>query len=63
VLSAIHGGTGGTTDGSDGGLAERIDHLLSLPPGKLHVVGLALAAYAVLEGVEAVGLWLQSSTA
>lgn len=59
VLSAIHGGTGGVTDGSEGGLASKVDDVLNFSPEKLHLVGLALGAYAIMEGVEAVGLWLQ----
>jgi uncharacterized membrane protein (DUF2068 family) len=59
ILSAIHGGVGGPTRESNGAFVNRIDDLLSLPRGRLHLVGLVLAAYAVLEAVEAVGLWLQ----
>src|SRR5215218_6478808 len=59
ILSAIHGGVGGPSHESNGGFVHRIDDLLSLPRGRLHLVGLVLAAYAVLEAVEAVGLWMQ----
>jgi Predicted membrane protein (DUF2127) len=59
VLGAFHGGLGGPTRDGDGGFVHHIDDFLSMSPGKLHLVGLALAAYAVLEGVEAVGLWMQ----
>jgi uncharacterized membrane protein (DUF2068 family) len=59
ILSAIHGGVGGPTHESDGGFAHEIDNLLSLPPGRLHLIGAVLAAYALLEAVEAVGLWRQ----
>jgi uncharacterized membrane protein (DUF2068 family) len=59
ILSAIHGGVGGPTSESNGAFIHRIDDLLSLPRGRLHLVALVLAAYAVLEAVEAVGLWLQ----
>lgn len=59
ILSAIHGGVGGPTRESNGAFLHRIDDLLSLPRGRLHLVGVVLAAYAVLEAVEAVGLWLQ----
>jgi uncharacterized membrane protein (DUF2068 family) len=58
ILSAIHGGVGGPTSESNGAFVHRIDDLLSLPRGRLHLVGVVLAAYAVLEAVEAVGLWL-----
>ncbi len=37
----------------------RIDDLLNLPADKLHLIGLALAAYALLQAAEGVGLWLQ----
>ena len=59
VLDAIHGGLGGTTHGSEGGFVDKLDSLLNSGRGTLHLVGAALAAYAVLEGVEAVGLWFQ----
>jgi uncharacterized membrane protein (DUF2068 family) len=59
ILSAIHGGVGGPSAGSDGSFVHRIDDLLSLPRGRLHLVGVVLAVYAVLEAVEAVGLWVQ----
>jgi uncharacterized membrane protein (DUF2068 family) len=59
ILSAIHGGVGGPTGESNGAFLHRIDDLLSLPRGRLHLVGVVLAAYAVLEAVEAVGLWMQ----
>jgi uncharacterized membrane protein (DUF2068 family) len=59
VLSALHGGLGGATDGSGGGIAHKIDDVLSLSPGSLKLVGVVLAAYAVVEGIEAVGLWMQ----
>jgi uncharacterized membrane protein (DUF2068 family) len=59
ILSAIHGGVGGPSHERDGSFVHRIDDLLSLPSGRLHLVGAVLAAYAVLEAVEAVGLWMQ----
>ena len=59
VLGAIHGVLGGPTHESDGGFVTEIDDLLSWPKDRLYLIGLALAAYGVLELVEAVGLWLQ----
>jgi uncharacterized membrane protein (DUF2068 family) len=59
ILGAIHGGVGGPTSESDGGFVHRIDDLLSLPADRIRLIGVALAAYALLEGVEAVGLWMQ----
>ena len=59
VLGALHGGLGGPTADGDGGFVHRIDDLLNLPADKLHLIGLALAAYALLQAAEGVGLWLQ----
>jgi len=59
VLGALHGGLGGPTSDSDGGFVHRIDDLLNLPDGKLHLIGLALGAYALLQAAEGAGLWLQ----
>ena len=59
VMGAIHGVLGGPTHTSDGGFVHEIDDLLSWPKDRLYLTGLALAAYAVLELVEAVGLWRQ----
>jgi uncharacterized membrane protein (DUF2068 family) len=59
ILDGLHAAFGGFTTGGQGGFIERIDDLLSFSPGKLHLIGAVLAFYAILEGVEAVGLWLQ----
>ncbi|MDX6583804.1 MAG: hypothetical protein QOI10_2988 [Solirubrobacterales bacterium] len=59
VLGALHGGLGGPTAESNGRFVDRIEHLLNLPHDKLQLIGLALAAYALVQGAEAVGLWLQ----
>ena len=58
ILDAIHAALGGSTH-DDGGFVHRIDDLLSLSPGKLDLIAAVLAAYAVVEAVEAVGLWRQ----
>jgi uncharacterized membrane protein (DUF2068 family) len=58
VLGAIHGVLGGPTHDGDGAFVAEIDDLLQWPKDRLHLTGLALAAYALLELVEAVGLWL-----
>jgi uncharacterized membrane protein (DUF2068 family) len=60
VLAALQGGVAGgpvQTRGHVGILGE-LDKLFSLRAHTLYVVGIALLAYAALEGVEAVGLWL-----
>ena len=60
VLAAIQGGVAGgpvQTTGRVGFIAE-LDKLFSLRAHTLRTVGIALLAYGLLEGVEAVGLWL-----
>lgn len=59
ILDAIHGGLGGSTHGESGGFTHELNGLLNSRGDTLHLVGVALAAYALLEGVEAVGLWMQ----
>ncbi|MDQ6835927.1 MAG: DUF2127 domain-containing protein [Actinomycetota bacterium] len=60
VLTAIQGGVaGGPVQGTGHvGLIHDLDRLFTLRTGTLQAVGFALLAYAVLEGVEAIGLWL-----
>jgi uncharacterized membrane protein (DUF2068 family) len=41
------------------GVLHELDKLFSLRAGTLHLVGAAVTVYAVLEGVEAIGLWYQ----
>src|SRR3982075_1304617 len=41
------------------GVLHELDRLFSLRSGTLHLVGAAVSVYAVLEGVEAIGLWYQ----
>jgi uncharacterized membrane protein (DUF2068 family) len=36
-----------------------LDKLFTLKSGTLHLVGAAILVYAAVEGIEAVGLWLQ----
>jgi uncharacterized membrane protein (DUF2068 family) len=59
VMTAIQGGVAGGPVQTKGhvGILRELDKLFSLRSHTLHVVGIALLAYAVLEGVEAVGLW------
>jgi uncharacterized membrane protein (DUF2068 family) len=59
VLAAIQGGVGGgpvQTTGHVGILGE-LDKLFSLRSRTLYAVGGGLLGYALLEGIEAVGLW------
>jgi uncharacterized membrane protein (DUF2068 family) len=60
VVTDVQGGVGGgPVSNSRVGLLHQLDRLFSLRGGTLHRVGAAIAAYALLEGVEAVGLWFQ----
>jgi uncharacterized membrane protein (DUF2068 family) len=60
VLTAIQGGVAGGPVQTSGhvGILHEFDKLFSLRSGTLRGVGIALLAYGLLEGVEAVGLWL-----
>lgn len=60
VLSGLQRGVAGGPVQSTGhvGILHELDKLFSLQSGTLKEVGAGLVAYAVLEGVEAVGLWL-----
>jgi uncharacterized membrane protein (DUF2068 family) len=59
VLTAIQGGVAGGPVQTSGhvGIVHDLDKLFSLHTGTLREVGIALLAYALLEGVEAFGLW------
>jgi uncharacterized membrane protein (DUF2068 family) len=59
VLTALQGGVAGGPVQTSGhvGILHELDKLFSLRSGTLHGVAFALIGYAVLEGVEAIGLW------
>ena len=59
VLAALQGGVAGGPVQASGhvGILHELDRLFSLSSGTLTEVGIALLAYAALEGGEAVGLW------
>jgi uncharacterized membrane protein (DUF2068 family) len=57
VLLAIHGSLGGPTSSSHSTIIDDLRKLFSLKTSILYVLGLITAAYAALEGIEAVGLW------
>lgn len=59
VLTDLQGGVAGGPVQSSGhvGILHELDKLFSLHSGRLREVGIALLAYGLLEGVEAVGLW------
>jgi uncharacterized membrane protein (DUF2068 family) len=56
-LQVAFGGNAGHP--SNHGLLHSIDELFTLQTTKLRLAGLGIGAYALLEGAEAVGLWLQ----
>jgi len=59
ILNALQGGVGGGQVETSGhvGFVGDLDKLFSLSAGTIRTVGIVLLAYAVLEGVEAIGLW------
>jgi uncharacterized membrane protein (DUF2068 family) len=57
VVVAIHGSLGGPTSNSHSTIVDDLRKLFSLETSTLFVLGLVTAAYAALEGIEAVGLW------
>ncbi len=59
VLIAIHGTLGGPTSTSHSTILGDVRKLFALQQSALFTLGIAVAAYALLEGVEAVGLWLR----
>jgi uncharacterized membrane protein (DUF2068 family) len=60
ILTDLQGGVAGGPVQNSGhvGILHELDKLFSLRSGTLTAVGIALLAYGLLEGTEAVGLWL-----
>jgi len=60
VLEAVQGGLGGPTIAAahQRGLLGELSKVFTYSPGRLMVTGVVLAAYALLEAVEMVGLWM-----
>jgi uncharacterized membrane protein (DUF2068 family) len=60
VLTDLQNGVAGgaVQNGRHVGFFRELDKLLSLRAGTLHALGIALLVYALLEGLEAIGLWL-----
>jgi len=58
ILKNLQGGLGGPVANSSHGIVHDLRELFAISITSLYLVGVAVAAYAVLEGVEAVGLWL-----
>ncbi len=60
VVADLQSGVGGgPVQTSKTGIVHDLDKLFTLKSSTLNLVGAGVAAYALLEGVEAVGLWLQ----
>jgi uncharacterized membrane protein (DUF2068 family) len=57
VLTALQGGLGGPVRQGNHGVVHDLQHLFAVSTRNLYLLGIGIAAYAVLEGVEAIGLW------
>lgn len=58
ILKDLQGGLGGPVNTTHSGIVRDLQRLFAVNITNLYLVGVGIAAYAVLEGVEAVGLWL-----
>jgi uncharacterized membrane protein (DUF2068 family) len=58
-LNALFFGTKTSTGAGPHGLAHEVERLLTLDVTTMRLIGAAAAAYALLEGAEAYGLWFQ----
>jgi uncharacterized membrane protein (DUF2068 family) len=58
IVDALQGALGGRTGSSGNGMLGEVAKAFSARSSTLWLVGAVVAGYAVLEGVEAVGLWL-----
>ena len=58
ILRDMQGGLGGPVNNSNHGIVYDLRRLFAINVVSLYAVGAGVAAYAVLEGAEAVGLWL-----
>ena len=59
IVNDVQGSAGSPAASPHGGFLGELDKVFTLQSSTLHIVGAAAAAYAVLEGAEAVGLWWQ----
>ena len=57
ILKDLQGGLGGPVNNTNHGLLHDLQRLFAVSTSNLYMLGVGVAAYAVLEGVEAVGLW------
>src|SRR6266576_4956329 len=58
ILNDLQGGVGGPLSNSRHGIVHDLQYLFAVNIKNLYLVGAAIAAYALLEGIEAIGLWL-----
>jgi uncharacterized membrane protein (DUF2068 family) len=59
IVNAVQGSSTGPRHASGHGFLHTLEHLFTLKSSTLYAVAAVAAIYAVLEGVEAVGLWYQ----
>jgi uncharacterized membrane protein (DUF2068 family) len=59
VANAVQGGSASPDHPAKSGFLHTLEHLVALKSSTLYVVAAAAAVYAVVEGLEAVGLWYQ----
>ncbi len=59
VVTDLQGGAVSGGGGAKSGLLREVDKAFSLQSSRLHLFAAVILAYAVVEGVEAVGLWYQ----
>jgi len=57
ILNDLQGGVGGPMANSRHGIVHDLQLLFSVSIRNLYLLGAAIAAYGLLEGVEAIGLW------
>jgi uncharacterized membrane protein (DUF2068 family) len=57
ILKDLQGGVGGPITTSKRGIVHDLQTLFAFNVRSLYLIGTAIAVYAVLEGVEAIGLW------
>ncbi len=57
ILTALQAGVGGPANTASGGVEGELTRLFAISTRSLELTGVILIAYAVLEGIEAVGLW------
>lgn len=57
ILKDLQGGVGGPVNNTNHGFLHDLQRLFALSTNNLYLIGAGVAAYAALEGVEAIGLW------